>query len=556
MANLDFKDASLKMEEPPFAVSDITANAIFTPNLIRIESLKGCSWEGTISVAGQIEPAAEPQRHSYSLTLYGKNAEINDNMLGILPAALKSFASKLQPRGKVNFAVDLKKAPQDNHAGYQVIVECLRNSVGSPPATEPQKQAPAGPEWSFYPLKDITGSLTITNDSLRLAEITATAADNNGQTTPGATTLTIDGEIAITDDAFAGGQFAVHANDVLFDRRLHLTLPKDLQMLCLKLSPEGRFDFDFESITIRNAAKGKRYVDLAGDVRLKDCSFDIGGGISDLNAQLEIKKGVYETDSHFRADQVSITAKRLKTKSVSLTKLKADFYYDQNRESWLTENLISDCYQGRLTGKLEFKQPSDTASEYLLQTGFDNIDLRQFLADAKGKATSGNNHTTGKMSGSLSVIHRNGKIAGHNYQRLGRCRLQITDMKVGKASLLARLLSVLKLTEPKDSAFDRMLVDSYIKGDRVYLEHLDLVGDAITFSGSGWLDWQNQNINIILFARGSRLAAAKLSILESLPDAIGPAVVRMDVTGNLYDAQVTVTTLPIIKGTLELFGTK
>jgi len=129
-------------------------------------------------------------------------------------------------------------------------------------------------------------------------------------------------------------------------------------------------------------------------------------------------------------------------------------------------------------------------------------------------------------------------------------------MQVGKPSLLAKLLSVLKLTEPKHFAFDRMLVDSYIRNNTVFIEQLDLSGEAIAFNGSGLIDLQRQKVDLTLFARGRRLPTAEPSILQSLTEGLGLGIVRMDIIGDLYDPQVTTTGLPVIKGSLGILGTK
>ena len=129
-------------------------------------------------------------------------------------------------------------------------------------------------------------------------------------------------------------------------------------------------------------------------------------------------------------------------------------------------------------------------------------------------------------------------------------------MQVGKVSPLAKLLQVLKLTEPTDYAFEQMLVDSYIKGETLLFEQFDLSGESLAFNGSGTMDLRSQDIDLTLTARGLRLPNAEPGILQSLTEGLGQAVVRMDVTGNVYDPQVTTRTLPIIEDTLEIIGTK
>ena len=129
-------------------------------------------------------------------------------------------------------------------------------------------------------------------------------------------------------------------------------------------------------------------------------------------------------------------------------------------------------------------------------------------------------------------------------------------MEVGKLSPLAKLLYVLKLTEPKDFAFEQMVVDSYIKGDKLLFEKFDLSGQAIAFSGSGWMDLAGDNVDLVLTARGKRLAAAEPSVVQSLAEGLGQAVVRVEVTGNVHDPQVTTRTLPVIEDSLKILGTK
>jgi len=70
------------------------------------------------------------------------------------------------------------------------------------------------------------------------------------------------------------------------------------------------------------------------------------------------------------------------------------------------------------------------------------------------------------------------------------------------------------------------------------------------------MDLQSRNINMALTSRGKRLATDDPSILQSLTEGLGQAVVRMDVTGDLYDPKVTTKTLPLIEQTLQIFGTK
>ena len=101
-----------------------------------------------------------------------------------------------------------------------------------------------------------------------------------------------------------------------------------------------------------------------------------------------------------------------------------------------------------------------------------------------------------------------------------------------------------------------MLIDSYIENKKLNLEKIDLSGKTLAFQGSGLVDLESHNINVVLTARGKHLAAARPSILQSLTEAISLAVVRIDVTGDFYDPKVETTTLPVLKDPLGILGTR
>jgi hypothetical protein len=536
IADVSCKNASMKVNQFPPVVSDVSAKAVFTPDLIRLESLTGRYGQGSVSLTGRIWPEEQGRQPGYCLSLSAERLQLDKDLFALLPEQLEEFASQLQLQGPINLRADLNKAARDNCPDYKLIVDCLGNTVNF--------------ERFPYPLKDITGRLTITKDSITLADITATAADNV-QITPGTSSIKINGQMTLADGAFDSGLFRLSAEDIFFDERFGIALPEGIQPFYLKLSPTGRFDLSFGNIKISTADDGEKYIGFAGAVKFKDCNFSISPAITELDAVFNVE-GLYRIGGGFCDAHAALIADSLKIKGKSLTDLKADINYDPNRRCWLTDDLIADCYDGRLTGRFELTQPHDGPLEYLLQAGFGNIDLKQFLSDAKPEETTRNGLTSGKMNGSLSIRG----CVSDNYSRIGRCRLTISNMQVGRLSPMAKLLYGVNLTESKDFAFERMLVDSYIKHNELFLRQLDLSGRAVAFNGSGWIDLQSQNVDLTLTARGRRLATAEPSILQSLTEDLGHAVVKMEVTGSVYDPSVKTTTLPVIEETLGILGTK
>ncbi|MCK4752219.1 MAG: AsmA-like C-terminal domain-containing protein [Planctomycetes bacterium] len=487
-------------------------------------------------LTGRIWSAKENRKLRYHLSLDTGQMELTDKLLSILPESAGKIISNLQPKGEVNVAVDLDKT-NDGKPDYSIIVTCLGNSINF--------------EKFAYPLRDISGDLIIDKDNIKLRDITATAADNI-QVTASGPTIKVNGQVTLADNAFSKGEFRLLVNDVFLDERLGIALPERMRDYYSGLYPTGRFDLDFESIKIFNDVNNGKCVDFDGDIILKGCGFGSFPAITELEATLKTK-GLYNINNGFHNSQIALFADKFRIMGKSLKAVKADIRYDRNQQNWLTKNLTADCYQGNATGKFELRVHDEASFEYILQAGFDNIDLKEFLADTKTQKTIENDYSSGQLNGSLSI---SGWI-GDSDSRIGRCRLKITDMQVGKLSLVAKLLRVLNMTKPTDFAFKQMLVDSYIKHNKLFVRKVDLSGKSLAFNGSGWVDLQNQKIDLSLTARSHRrLASDEPSVLGSLTEGLGHAVVRLDVTGSFYEPEVKTKTLPVIKETLELIGTR
>jgi len=535
-ADLSFKNASLKLEQFPLPVSDVTAKAVFTPEMINVKEFAGRYGNDLISLTGRIHLDQEYKQSLYQLAIRLEQTQLNDDLLNLLPGSLDKIVSELKPEGSFNLMADLNKESVTEPPDYSITLECLNNTVTIPKFP--------------LPLKYITGTLTINDNRIELKKIAASITDDP-PITPDKAPIKLNGQATLAGNTFSDILLHLSAKGISLDKQLNLVLPKHVKPLYDKLSPSGLFDLDFENIRLSHTDDGQKSIDFDGDVIFNNSSFITSGIRTKLNATLRTK-GTYKTGEGLNSFQGAFNGGTLKILGKSFTNLKADLFYDPNSGHWSTRGLIADCYGGKLKGNLEFKKPAEQPAEYVLQTGFDNIDLKQFLSDTDSGQAPEQGHTSGKMNGSLSLNAR----LGDNSSRIGTCKLSISDMQVGKLSPLARILQVLQLSGPEDYAFDRLYVDSYIKQDELFVQKLDLAGQSLAFYGSGWMDLKTRNVELALTARGKRLATDDPSILQSLTEGLGQAVVRMDVSGDIYDPKVTTKTLPLIEQTLNIFGAK
>jgi hypothetical protein len=533
-ADLSFEKASMKSDKLPLPITGISARAVFSPDSIVVREFCGKYRDGLISMTGRIGPNDELGQTLYNISTTFDDAELNDDLFDLLGESTKKIVAEWKPAGRVNLVADLNRESPSESANFAVTIECLRNTVSFPKFP--------------HPLKDVTGTLVVDGDVIQLRDISATL--DYGEPEPqDEATVNVSGQVKLADGAFDSALLRVLAKDILFDEQLSLALPRRTHSLYDGLAAPGRFDLDFEDVRVRRTNDGRKSIDFTGDVALKNCGFRVSGSRIELDSVLKTK-GQYKTAQGFSNCRATLDGGTLKVWGKTLRSLSSDIFYDPNQATWSTEHLVADFYGGKIKGKFVFNRAAEQAGSYVLQTGFDNVDLKRFLADTKLEQAPENGYTSGQMDGSLSINAQIGDIS----TRIGACKLAIGDMQVGKLSPLAKLLNVLQLTKPKDFAFDRMLVDSYIRGNNLLVRTLDLAGRAFAFSGSGQLDLRSLNVDLKLTARGQRLATDDPSILQSLTEGLGQAVVRIDVAGNLHEPKITTETLPVIRETLQVLG--
>ncbi|HEY5504090.1 MAG TPA: hypothetical protein VIK28_02960, partial [Sedimentisphaerales bacterium] len=148
------------------------------------------------------------------------------------------------------------------------------------------------------------------------------------------------------------------------------------------------------------------------------------------------------------AGDVNFSGENVRFKSKSLSKVDTVLGYDSESGQWLSRYFVADFYDGKMIGKLQFNKSDKGGLDYQLEASVAGADLKQFLSDTDKEIRPDEHYSSGSISGSVGII---GSFVDDNI-RLGRCRLKIIDMQVGKRSPLANLLAVLNLTETSDYA--------------------------------------------------------------------------------------------------------
>jgi len=531
LADVSCNAKSLELKEIPLALSNVTAQTSITPESLSIKKFVGSFGHTEVTATGGMQFAGDDGSRRYRMSVTASPLPLDEVTLGLLPESVASQVAAFRPEGDVNAVIDVT-ADGNEPPDYVLMADCLGGRISH--------------ERFAYPLQDVRGTIEWANDNVAFKNITARPVGDS--LSPPQGVLRIDGSATLAEQGLAEAAFTLQGSDLSFAERLGEVLPKDLADMYRTLSPEGTFDLDVTKLKVSGASGDETLVEYAGTAQLDHCRLKISSDGMDVCGQLEVE-AVYDMGRGVSDGRMRLDAEAITLKEKTITNTTVDAIYDPDAKKWLANDFLGDCYGGKLLGTLEIAR-ADDAWQYLLRLALNRVDLRQFLMAGKTGVFSEKLYSGGVMNAMLSL----GARIGDETSRRGACQVDITNMQVGKVSPFSNLLSVLRLSEPTDYTFDRMLIDSYLKQDQLLIRTLDVSGRNVAFTGSGTMDLSSDEVNLTLTTRGRRMAATEPSILQSLTEGLGGAVVRMEVTGKASDPRVQTKALPVIEDSLKVLG--
>ena len=341
-------------------------------------------------------------------------------------------------------------------------------------------------------------------------------------------------------------EFRLTAPNWPLDRETLLALPQELSDGLLHFAPTGSVLLDPAEIRLVKRQDGTVQFSYDMTLHSRDFRFKAVGTEGRYTGSIQAI-GQYHSNEGLEKGSIAINAQSLTIKDKTAENVQALIFFDPDQRIWQSNDILADFYGGQLLGRLQHERRADGTTQMGLQLGLRQGDFGRFMARPSEDPLETEPVSQGVLNAELSLMLSPGDEAA----RRGRCHFTITDMRVGRAPLLSQLLSTLQLTEPRDHQFDSLLVDSYIKGDELVIDKVDMSGESVAFWGRGHLNLLTEDIDLQLSARGKRLAYAEPSLIQSLTEGVVGAVMRVNITGTLSSPRVVSQALPMIDGSLR-----
>ncbi len=214
-----------------------------------------------------------------------------------------------------------------------------------------------------------------------------------------------------------------------------------------------------------------------------------------------------------------------------------------------SEGFTAALYDGLVIGNLKMELQPDEAPRYQLELNYDDVDVQMLLA--AGEKTPSQGAMQGSAVGRLAL---EGDISDFLTSR-GTFETTIVDMKMGRQSLLGKILTAVQLKRPENFVFSEIDLSAAILGPELIFEHIRMVGNPLIFHGQGKVNFQNRQLEMELASWDRKLGDEK-TILDTLARGISSALWKVKVHGTLDMPEVDAVYLSVLKQPLNIFKKK
>jgi hypothetical protein len=330
-------------------------------------------------------------------------------------------------------------------------------------------------------------------------------------------------------------------------RELVGALPPKLQRALEQIQPTGAFDVYDSKLSFAKAPNSNQ-VAAAWDVNISCHQAMLRSGLPLRGVTGNIRLfGRDDVRSAFLAGELDLDSVVLK--EAQLTNVHGPLWIDHDvchfgeqataKLGQPPRRVTADLYGGSLAANLAVKH--DSGPGYQLDLALGAADLARFARELGGPSDM-----NGKVSGRLALAGTGTSLQSLN----GAGELHVVDANIYKLPVLVSMLKVpnLRNRTPDTTAFNRCDMKFTVQGDRLYFEHLNLLGDAVSLYGKGDSGF-DRRLNLVFFTLLE--PAMPIPLWKTIAGQVSQQTLQLNVVGTWDDPDVRPDTLPGVSQVLQ-----
>jgi AsmA-like C-terminal region len=467
---------------------------------------------GTVWMKGDNLPIANTRDRRFTLSIWGKDCPIDDRFREALAAIkLELVNDVLRPEGSMSFAVDVQaidrfertppvrtggpKAVAGTSGAYGQLVSLAKSSAES--AFDPTTDLTLSfnfegptvtPEFFPYRMDELAGRLKYDGTRVKLEKMTA----RHGAAKLGLSAA----EVRFCEDGRVWANIGqMDLAPLVVDAQLLAALPRGLREGARELNLRGPAELKVQHMVVLTPPAAESNLDpevfWKGELRLAGAAFDAGVSCESAYGKLACTGSYLPT--HLGKVNGNLWLESASIASHPTAAIKATFDADPQEPdpirpgSRLPPTFKFTDIQGQVFGGTvggSGRVVLAKSTRYRLALTATDVRLEDI---ARHHNLGQNAKLEGAAQASILLETATDPVTGQPLLT-GYGMADVDRGQIYNLPPLVPLLKALKLQAPDKTAFEEAHAVFTVRGDRVRVDHIDLLGSAVSLGGSGELD--------------------------------------------------------------------
>jgi hypothetical protein len=520
----------VRFDKFPYPIDDVTGVAEMNNKSWVFRDLRGSNDRGRVVLNGQLVPAATG---GYDLTLQAaaNHVGLEDELHNALTPGARQFWEALRPRGMLNLTLDLRRQAIDGQTRVWIRAEPVDNTLSIEPVQFP------------YRLENCRGVYVYSDGHVSVEGFTAQH---------GRATLTARG----VGDLLPAGGWTLHLEHfnwdrLVADREFVSALPGRLKKLISDLDIKGPVSLHGAVDLVADSRPGEPFRsewDIHAD--FQQAVINCGARFDDVSGGVNLAGNFDGTQFRCRGD-IALDSVILRDHQITDirgplwiddTRILLGYWADRVRDVKPERRMTARMYGGAIVadGWLDL---GGADPRFQVNATLNRADLAEFARQVMPGQR--------KMSGeAIAQVELRGRPTNIN-DLSGSGSIQLRNANIYELPLMVSMLKILSTVPPDATAFTSSDIDFRVQGEHLYVERMELNGDAISLLGNGEVGL-NRQINLAFYAVVGRDESRPLAMRNLLGSA-SRQVMQIHAEGTLDQPSVRREAFPAVNQALQQF---
>ena len=513
----------------PYPLSQVTGQVHMQDGHWTIRNCVGRNDTGTVTCSGELVPRPGDDGE-LTLTFTGSQVVLENELRDALPRGMQRIWDDLTPRGAIDLTAEVR---------HQVRARTTSVELQADPHGETVSIEPA---WFPYRIEKLGGHIDWHDGVLTFRDVRG-AHNRTAVAAAGTCRFTPDGGWHVSFERLAAERFRV-------DHDLLQALPAGLHDAIAAVRPQGLLSLDgsLDVYSTRGAGQAANGPAAAAwDMRLdmEQGGLDAGFQVSNVHGGMRLAG---RSDGTLWEASGELLIDSAMWRGLQVRQIQGPLVIDPQGVRFGSFAAQAGQPARRLTARLadgSLAVDGGVASDggFRVMVGLEGASLERLVADLTGASTA----YRGALEGTLELAGF--RSARHSLTGRGHMRLQDADLY--ELPLIVALLKVLRVKAPDRTAFQSSVADFRIEGPHVYLDSVELAGDAVSLVGNGEVDFDSSVHLTFRSIMGD--SQSQLPVMKRMLGGASGQFMLIHVDGTLADPEMTSEAFPTLNALVQQF---